>query len=228
MKGKKRYLVLLLALGVLVTVVSVAFVATAVSAPSTQTAAMDAALAPASVPRVTASADFAVLYKDLGQLKQAAALVVRGEVTEVSYVDFNTTAYTKTTFKVSECLQGDVRPGDEITIAEVGGVTTMAAVNGDKFGAPTAQDEATKVEILLEGAPLSEVGDKCLYFLGIGSIGVVPGTYYVPLGAFQGRFSIRNGVAERFVPADWGGDYTSLAVAEEAIDQAVRRATLDK
>jgi hypothetical protein len=180
---------------------------------------------PAARPTVMASADFTVLYDNVGGLKKAADLIVRGEVTGVSYLDFNSTAYSKVTLRVSKCLKGDVAAGEEITIVEVGGVTTMATVNGDKFGGPTELDAETEVTVLLEGAPLSEVGEKCLYFLGTGSIGVVPGTYYVPLGAFQGRFKIDDAVAKRFVPVDWAeGDYTELPMAESGIDQTVLRA----
>jgi hypothetical protein len=190
-----------------------------------QPAAAPAVAAPASRPTVIASADFAVVYSSISQLKKAADVIVRGEVTDVSYLDFNSSAYTKVTLKVSKCLKGDVAPGDELTILEVGGVTSMATLKGDKFGAPTALDADTKVSVQLDGAPLTDVGDKCVYFLGTGSIGVVPGTYYVPLGAFQGRFKIDNASAKRFVPADWqGGKYTALRMAESAVDQTVLEA----
>jgi hypothetical protein len=227
MKRHKKGIVLILALSASAVVMSLV----AIALPRVEAVQTDVAgtqLAPASYPTVIASADFTVHYADLGQLKKAAEVIVRGEVVGVSYLDFNSTAYTSTTFKVSECLQGGFGAGDEITIVEVGGVTTMAAVNGDKFGAPTDRDLDTKVSVLLDGAPLSEVGDKCLYFLGPGSIGVVPGAYYVPLGAFQGRFKITDSLAERFVPAGWGGEYTSLPMAEDAIDKAVLRAAPDK
>ena len=229
MRRHKRSLVLLLAL----VISALALTAAAVALPQTQTAAV-ATQAPRATQvghsaesTIIANADFAVTYTSLGQLKKAAGLVVRGEVTQVSYLDFNSTAYTELTFRVSRCLKGDAAVGDELTIVEVGGVTTMAAVNGDKFGAPTAQDADTQVSVLLDGAPLTEVGDRCLYFLGQGSIGVVPGTYYVPMGAFQGRFKVMDAVAQRFVPAGWGQDYTSLALDENAIDQAVLRAAAD-
>jgi hypothetical protein len=222
------------ALAVSVSAMAVALVRPAVAGPqapvteAAQAEETQAKAAPAALPTVTASADFAVVYTDLGQLKKAATIIVRGEVTQVSYLDFNSTAYTNVTFKVSECLKGDIAPGDEIAIAEVGGVTSMAAVNGDKFGAQAAKDADTKVTVLLDGAPLSEIGDECLYFLALGSIGVVPGTYYVPLGAFQGRFKTQGALAERFVPVGWGGEYTSLPMAESAINQTVLRAALDR
>lgn len=242
MKRHKRWMIPLLALVTLAVVVSVTVgvgigapvapetvrAASLAAAPAVQPAQL-ASVGPATVlalrPTVTASADFAVVYESLNQLKKTADLIVRGEVTQVSYLDFNSTAYTKVTFRVSKCLKGDVAAGKEMTIVEVGGVTSMATVNGDKFGAPTQMDAETQVSVLLDGAPLSEVGDKCVYFLGAGSIGVVPGVYYVPLGAFQGRFKIDNAVAERFVPVDWQrGKYTALRMVESAIDQTVLRA----
>lgn len=178
---------------------------------------------------IVASTDFTVNYSSLAQLMEAADVAVRGEIVRVSYLDFNSTAYTRTILKVSECLKGDIKAGQEIAIAEVGGITTMAAVNEGKFGPATAEALTTKVRVLLNGAPLSEVGEECLYFLGLGEIGVLPDVYYVPMGAFQGRFVIRNGMAERFVPLDRpGADYTSLATVESAIDQAVLRDALDK
>lgn len=177
------------------------------------------------LPVVVSSADFAVVYKSVSQLREAAEVIVRGEVTAVSYLDFNASTYTKVTFQVTRCLKGAIAPGEEITIAEVGGITTMAQINGDKFGAPSPADADTKVRVQLEGAPLAAVGDRCLYFLGVGSIGVVPGPYYVPLGAFQGRFRIESGLATRFVPADWqDGGYTELPLAESGLDQVVEQA----
>lgn len=202
--------------------------APAVATPTATPAAAPAAAAPAvadstaALPEVRISADFAVGYSSVGQLKKAADLAVRGDVTDVSYLDFNTCAYTKVTLKVSKCFKGDAAAGDEITILEVGGVTTMATIKGDKFGAPTKEDAETKVKVLLEGAPLTQVGETCVYFLGTGSIGVVSDTYYVPMGAFQGRFKIDNGVAKRFVPSDWtGGKYTALSMDEATVDDAV-------
>jgi hypothetical protein len=245
MKRHKKYIIPLLALVALAIIASVtlgvsgaasvkagpAHAATLAPVPAVQPAQPAAATTEtASVirPTVIESADFAVVYSSVSQLTKAADVVVRGQVTAVSYFEFNTAAYTRVTFKVSKCLKGDIAPGDQITIAEVGGVTTMAAVNGDKFGAPTAADAATKVSVQLDGAPLSQVGDDCLYFLGTGSIGVVPGTYHVPLGAFQGRFAIDSGVAKRFVPVDWqGGKYTALSMAANGVDQSVEQAQAD-
>lgn len=227
MRRHQKSIVFLLGLALSALVLMV----TAIALPQTQTAAAGtevAQVAQPTQPTVLANADFAVVYKNLGELQKAADLVVRGEVTKVSYLDFNSTAYTQVTFRVAECLKGGVTAGDEVTIVEVGGVTTMAAVNGEKFGVPTAKDAGTKVSVLLDGAPLTEVGDRCLYFLGRGSIGVVSGTYYVPMGAFQGRFTIKDAVAQRFVPAGWAGDYSSLPMDENAIDGAVLQTTGDK
>ena len=181
-----------------------------------------------ALPVVMASADFAAVYSSLDQLKQAADLIVRGEIVDISYLDFNSTAYTKVTFKVEKCLKGKADAGDTVAIAEVGGITSVATINGDKFGPSTEDDANTKVKVQLDGAPLSEVGDQCTYFLGTGSIGVLPGTYYVPLGAFQGRFAIDNGIAKRFVPADWqSASYTALSMTKNALDRAVLSAAAE-
>jgi hypothetical protein len=199
--------------------------APAVAVPVTAADDSVTAVTAAAGPTVIMTADFAVKYSGVGQLRDAADVVVRGEITGISYLDFNSSAYTKVTLKVLKCLKGDLAADEEITILEVGGVTTMATIKGDKFGAPTREDAETKVKVQLEGAPLAEVGDKCTYFLGTGSIGVVAGTYYVPLGAFQGKFKINNGIANRFVPDGWqDGDYTSLSMAEVSLDQSVQTA----
>ena len=92
--------------------------------------------------------------------------------------------------------------------------------------APTARADWFAVGAKL-GAPLTEVGDRCLYFLGKGSLGITRGTYYVALGAFQGRFVIRDSVAARYVPADWvEGNYTSLSIPADSIDKALLQAEL--
>ena len=177
-------------------------------------------------PEVVMDADFAVGYNSVPQLAKAADVIVRGEATDVSYLDFNTATYTKVTLKVAKCYKGSIAAGDQITIMEVGGITTMAAVKGDKFGATTKEDADTQVKVTLEGAPLTQVGEKSLYFLGVGKIDVVPGTYYVPMGAFQGHFKIDSGVAKRFVPADASSKYTSLAIDESAVDSTMTQAAV--
>jgi hypothetical protein len=177
-----------------------------------------------ALPEVVMSADFAVGYHSVAELKGAAEVVVRGEVVDVSYVDFNTSAYTKVKFKVSKCFKGDLSVGDVITVMEVGGIISMASIKGDKFGEPSKEDADTKVKVLLDGAPLAHVGEKCLYFLGTGEIGVLSGTYYVPMGSYQGKFKIENGVAKRFAPATDSGKNESLAMDEAAVDATVTEA----
>jgi hypothetical protein len=175
-----------------------------------------------TMPLVTVSADFTVMFSTVGELKQAADLVVDGEVVDVSYLDFNTCAYTKVTLKVAKCLKGAAAAGDKIVIAEVGGITTLKTIVGDKFGPMSEADAATKVKVQLDGAPLARVGDTCTYFLGKGSIGVLSGAYYVPVGAFQGRFVVEDGVSKRFVPADWETPkYTDLATTPSDLDKAI-------
>jgi hypothetical protein len=177
-----------------------------------------------------AEVDFAVLYRSVTQLKQASDVVVRGAVTAVSYLERDSSPMTRVTLKVARCLKGDVKAGDELTIIEGGGIISRASLVGDKFGAPTKVDYDTKVKILMDGAPLTEVGDRCLYFLGVDDVRLVPGVSYCPIGCFQGRFIIHDGVAERFVPAspeEMGSEYTSLAMDEAAIDDTIMRAAVE-
>jgi hypothetical protein len=236
MKRHRRMIVSCLALAALASVIALSSMLVGSGVPKVAPESAQAAVlasAPAAdtsvaLPEVVMNADFAVGYSSIGQLKEAADLVVRGEVVDVSYLDFNSCAYTKVTLKVSKCFKGGAAEGDEITILEVGGVTTMATIKGDKFGTPTKEDSATKVKVLLDGAPLTREGETCLYFLGQGSIGIVSGDYYVPMGAFQGRFKIDNGAAKRFVPTDWqGGKYTALSVDESSVDNTVTQAAAE-
>jgi hypothetical protein len=235
MKRSRKMIVSLSGIAVLAAAVTATFVLLGAgpsvaprSAQAAVTPAVAASLASAqpaasaAEPTVLVSADFAVSYNSFGQLKQAADVIVRGQVTDVSYVDFNSSAFTKLTLQVAKCFKGDAAVGDSVTIIEVGGITSLATIKGDKFGPSTAEDANTKVKVLLDGAPLTQVGDNCVYFLAAGSIGVVSGEYYVPLGAFQGRFNIGNGVAKRFVPNDWqGSKYTSLATDDDNIDSTL-------
>mgnify|MGYP006910609945 CR=1 FL=1 len=40
-------------------------------------------------------------------------------------------------------------------------------------------------------------------FLGDGGIGIVPGRYFVPVGLFQGTFTVADGRVRRWLPPDF-------------------------
>jgi hypothetical protein len=146
--------------------------------------------------------DYAVAYTNVSQLAQNANLIVRGKVTKVEYVEFNTVQYTKVSLQVTKSFSPGAKPGDTITVLDDGGITTLAQMKretGRPLEAPiTAADENTKVQVLSDGEPLAKVGDEVVYFLSDeGQLGVLPGKYYDTLGAYQGKFNVKNGVAQR-------------------------------
>ena len=151
-----------------------------------------------------ANYDWAVLYSNVAQLTRAAEIVVRGRVTDVSYLDETLdsalSTYTKVTLEVTESLKGGVAKGAALTFIEIGGMTTQAAIDESRGTASNRSDKNTKVQVLFEGAPLPKVGEDVVYFAKRDVIGQIRGSYFAPLGAFQGKFTITGGVAMRYVP----------------------------
>lgn len=149
-------------------------------------------------------------YSDVPELAKNADLIVRGKVTDVSFVEFNSDGpgggvmYTKVTLAVNKSWSPKVQKGDTLTILEAGGITTLATIKRWSGKATedsiTQADEKTKVQVLLDGAPLARVGEEAAYFLGGDELGIVPGEHYISLGLYQGKFNLDAGVAHRFVP----------------------------
>lgn len=131
------------------------------------------------------------------------------------------------TLEVTKSWGAGVKKGDRITVAEVGGITTLATIKRGSGraepGSITSEDEQTKVQELIEGAPLAKVGDEAVYFLGKGEIGVVPGEYYVPLGTYQGKFNVTGGDAQRFVPKN-APAFPSLKMGVSVLDSEITAA----
>jgi hypothetical protein len=168
--------------------------------------------------------EFEAVYRTMVELTQEAQVVVRGQVTAVGYGELNGAAESRVTLRVDKCLKGDVGPGREITIFEPGGIVTRASLLDGKFGSPTKEDYEAKQAVLVDGAPLTRVGDACVYFLDADDLHQAVGAGYCPIGAFQGRFIIVDGRAERFVPASpaaLGAGYGSLAMDAGAIDGVI-------
>jgi hypothetical protein len=156
---------------------------------------------------VNIDADMTVLYSSIAQLAKNSDLIVWGKV---DYVDWNTVQYTKVSMEVTKTFSSGAKKGDIITVLDEGGITTQAAIirdTGNKFGETIGpKEENTKVQVLFEGAPLAKVGDEAVYFLAVGDLPIIPGKFYGPIGAYQGKFNITSGIAERYVPR---GDETS-------------------
>lgn len=201
---------------------------------------------------MSSQADFSMSYDNLNDLVQAANVIIEGEVINVSYFDHNTITYTKALVKVTKSYTANAKEGDVLTFANEGGITTKAAMirySGNKFNQPiTKADESTKVEVGgIDGAPLTKVGEKVVYFaVGSGNFFLrgldgsfeaadspnrIPGTFYGSVGAYQGKFTINpDGTVERYVPKeDEGiGKYTSLKMTKADFDQQLADAVKNK
>lgn len=169
-------------------------------------------------------------FANVAELAAEADLIVQGRVLSTEYVYSHESAWTKSQVEVLKSWSSGAKAGDVLTVVTLGGITSMANLKKDS-GRPdetpvTEADKSENVRMLLEGEPLPAVGDESVYFLGKGDIGIVPGEYFVVVGAFQGRYVVRGGNAARFEP---GGDDAlpagemSVAALGSAIDAAPRK-----
>ncbi len=157
-------------------------------------------------------------------------LVVEGTALAVESFDYDTTTYSKVTLQVKKCLwpADAVKSGDTVTVVELGGITSEAALiraNGNKFGQTIgAKEENAKVQILFDGAPLPVTGEKVTYFLARDALGVLSEDYYAVVGAEQGKLKLSNGRFRRFVGKDNEGLLSDLDANEEQLAAEVAAA----
>lgn len=183
---------------------------------------------------VVMSPDFDVVYTGIPQLAKAAHLIVQGTASDVSYFNSNGVTYTKVILAVSKVFKGNVTPESKVVFIEIGGVTTEAAMIREDDSANAAsitpEQEATKVDVLFGGAPLTEEGGNVIYFgiegdISFDKFASVEGVYYQPVGAFQGKFDVTNGIAERYrSPTLAGSAYRALRTGQGTIGSQVRNA----
>lgn len=200
----------LLALGVLVSTSSGIGDVIPRSSSQTDTSSIASALATDAAPidatilTVIAQADFAESYSTVDAIARQSDLIVRGTIKSVEYLDFNTVTYSRVSLRVTKSFSPGSAEGDVITVLEIGGITSQAAIIesiDNKFNQTiTEGDKESKVRVLLDGAPLPEIGDDAVYFLADGSLGIVSGEYYDVVGAYHGKFKISDGQAKRFAP----------------------------
>jgi hypothetical protein len=200
-------------------------------------ASMGASHTSAPLKTIVTSADISKIYRDVPQLTRDAQAIVRGKVVGISYIDGEADSalqtYTKVLFRVSQSLKGDASPGSTVVFIELGGVTSAAKIAETSDIPPSvtsSESSSAQVQVLFEGAPLPRVGDEIVYFGARGDIGAlagnpeVPETYYQPVGAFQGAFSVVNGTAERYVPsALLSAGLDPLRMPVSALDTAIAK-----
>ncbi len=179
------------------------------------------------------NADFDRMYTNLDQLVRDADVIVEGQVIETSYFDFNTETNTKVLLKVTKSYTPNIKEGDILTFVDLGGITTEAAIirsNNNKFNQPIGEaEENTKVQVLFDGVPLTKVGEHVLYFAAAGTINMLPEKHYIPLGAFQGKFTISGDSIERYAPKDMQSPrYSSLKMNKADFEQKLTDAVRNK
>lgn len=179
-----------------------------------------------SIRTIEMNADFGVIYTDINNLTSASDAVVRGSVVGTRFVEYNEGVWTVSSVRVIESWTPGVKVGDTITVVEEGGITSEAFLKrstGRPLDAPvTAQEEQAKVRVLLEGAPLPEIGDEATYFLAKGAWDIVSGDYYDVVGTFQGKFLIEGGAARRHPLKGGSPAYRALDGSVPDLETAVR------
>lgn len=178
---------------------------------------------------VIAHSDFSVIYTNLGQLVKDADIIVEGQVIGVSYFDRNTVTYTRVLLKATKSYTPNIKEGDILPFADLGGITTQAALiryNDNKFNQPIGKaEENTKVQVLFDGAPLTKVGEHVLYFAKDETDFFKPEKYYGSIGAFQGKFTISGDSIERYAPKDMQSPrYSSLKMSKADFEQKLNDA----
>lgn len=141
-------------------------------------------------------------------LVSRSTVIVEGEVVGLDYFDINSYIFTKAKVKVSNSFTDAVKVGEVVTFVDAGGITTLDKLKlKDGFeGKPgkvepiTEKDKTTKVQVLFNGSPLIKLNEKVIYF-GIEDkedFYKLSEKYYDPIGSYQGRFTIKDNIAEKY------------------------------
>lgn len=173
---------------------------------------------------MAAAADFAVIYPDLESVYNGATNVVVGEVTNIQYTDDEAIPRTIYSFAVAETLKGDIEENSLISISESNGyvrMSTFIETYGTAHFEDITDEEISNGIILqsLGGAPLPEVGEQYIVFLGEQKQeGRICGAYAV-MGNFMGRYVLDQdtNLYSRFCPNEDPELYTIYDSVTRAI-----------
>lgn len=177
-----------------------------------------------SIQDMAAAADFAVIYPDLESIYDGASNVVVGDVTNIQYTDDEAIPRTIYSFAVTETLKGDIEESSLISISESNGYVRMSTFV-ETFGTAHFEDitdEEIANGIILQslgGAPLPEVGEQYIVFLGEQKReGRICGAYAV-MGNFMGRYVLDQdtNLYSRFCPNEDPELYTIYDSVTRAI-----------
>lgn len=204
---------------------------------------------------VNFQSDIGPVYTSVDEFIESPYLdvIIRGKVLDTANIYSHENAWTKCTVRVLKSWSPSVSVGDVITVVDYGGIASLADLKRDaqagdlddpdnlkrdpdepRNNSIAASDETSEVVLSYAGEPLATAGSEAIYFLSEETkMQLVPGTFYVPLGAYQGKFIINQGVARRHVPRDQGQpaaqiDSVEVALFEGSISRAIANATPDK
>lgn len=135
--------------------------------------------------------------------------VVFGTVEKVQFTDDNAQAHTVYSFAIEKVIKGELKTGDIISVAESGGFVRMSKyieVYGDAHfpDMPEEQRQNGIMHQSYSGAPLTEVGQKFLLFLGdpLAETEREAGAYYT-IGGFTGKYIMQSdGLLARYEPEE--------------------------
>lgn len=150
--------------------------------------------------------DFAVVYNNLKDLTAGSDYIIKGEILKISYFNVLGHAHTNLTVKVDKSFKGNLPDNSAISVIEVGGINTIKNLidfyGQERFKDVTEYDrENCLVNDKFYGAPFSEVGEKVILFMKeiTDTSSAMKGSY-MPIGTFMGKYTLNNGLYERYSP----------------------------
>lgn len=141
--------------------------------------------------------DYAFL-PTLESLTEVSSYIVEGEISELYYTVCDGDAWIQMDVLVSACQKGGFEQGDMISVYTSGGYVSAADhfsedVKNDYYSdVPDDVMEQTIIEVLNNGAPLPEKGEKYLFFMADGGSTRPDGCYEVMMTYEVGMFKLQD------------------------------------
>jgi hypothetical protein len=177
-----------------------------------------------------ALADFARGYFSIEDLVRDSDIIIEGQVLGTKYFDNNATTHTEAKVYVMKSYSSKVKQGEVLTYIDNGGITTQynvikGADMENKFTITSQELEAAKkqyVRRLINGAPYVQPGEKVFLFVReeTGFYKSITGKQYCTVGAYQGKFIVHDGIAERYVSKD--DILQTLSMSETEMDKKIK------
>lgn len=174
---------------------------------------------------INSDADFAKIYNNIEDLSKASDIIIQGVVLNTNYFDYNNETYTKSQVKVTKSYNKNIKEGDILTFAEIGGIITQKSFAKSlskklaKFSQYAEHATDKPVKRILCGADVMQPNQQVILFSAKSAI--LPGNPYIPVGAFQGKFLI-NGTSVSRVKNDDEKSIIPLTFDKSALDQKIQ------